>query len=108
MVILPVQCQLSGAGWLPQGNPLLAWLSPGELTLDLSTALGTHQRFWDSLQGTFGFGTSLLTLRKVIGMFEPGGGSEVVFAAPSLFISVHFCTYIVNKYRHKKSKREYQ
>lgn len=59
-----------------------------------------YLRFWPLPKGT-----SLLTFKKVVVMFEPGGVLQmVVAAAPSLFIPGYLLMYFVKGYRHKKNQ----
>lgn len=122
MVILPVQRPAEWGGlmrrWIRlaqcEGNSLLAWLSPGAspcinfrctyCTWNISKVWGKlvmYPRFWPLPKGM-----SLLTFKKVVVMFEPGGILQmVVVAAPSLFIPRYLLMFFVKEYRHTKKSR---
>lgn len=60
-----------------------------------------YPRFWPLPKGM-----SLLTFKKVVVMFEPGGILQmVVVAAPSLFIPRYLLMFFVKEYRHTKKSR---
>lgn len=114
--------QLSGLGSREDGsdfhdedNSLLAWLSPGaslwinfrhtNCTWNISKVLGQpviYLQFWPLSKGT-----SLLTSKKVVVMFEHGLVLQMVVVAPcSLFIPGYLFIYFANDYRHKENQKE--